>query len=141
MKTIHLPPPQPTKTADQFKTDIVAFSSGLQFAVLESLLEQPVMIHKYQSNTICFGFCLAGQFEARADCYKAPLTIKAGECGVFTIPKPLDIFENIGNGRLHRIYLMLKCDSLLSMAQEDEDRFYSVLKSLGKKSSAAWQIP
>ncbi len=145
METIQLGTPQPTTTSNQFRidmpssigqggVDIIAFSSGLQFIVLDIHFERPLQIRNFSSTpTVGFGFCLTGRFEVRPACLKTALAIRTGESGFFAFPRSVEVFEKVGNENLKTMYLMLNGDSLMDIANGDEDRFYPVLNSLEKK--------
>lgn len=146
MEKIRLGNPQPTTTPNLYRIDMPSsvgtgkiefrfFSSGLQLVVSQFQFKQQALIQSYSSeSTIGFGFCLGGRFESELTSLKKTMEIKAGESGFFSFPKRTEIFEKVNAGKLQRIYLMLKGDSLSDMAKGDADLFYPALKSLGKKT-------
>lgn len=154
MKTIRVGDPQPTETPNQFRIDILppieqdtssgghgriditSFDSGLHLLFLETQFNQLTLTREISDKpTIGFGFCVAGQFESRIVTINDPMAIKTGECGYFTYPESVEVFEKIGKGRMNRVYLMLETDFLFQLVKGDENRFLPVLKRLDERSS------
>ncbi len=145
MKIIQPGAPQPTSDPNRFKMELPSlpgrgryeidvFSSGLKLVVMHTELHHPIQIQKTVVEPIVgLGFCLAGKFGAYFMPSKPGLKIRAGQSGLFTFPKDVEITEHLPVDHMLRIYLMLEGDLLSSFTQGDEDNFSPVIKSLEKK--------
>jgi len=76
--------------------DIYAFNSGLKLVVVHTTLHQPVQIRKMIPESIAgLGFCLAGELDLSLMSSKPLFSIRAGQSGVFTYPRDIEITEHL----------------------------------------------
>jgi AraC family transcriptional regulator, transcriptional activator of the genes for pyochelin and ferripyochelin receptors len=146
MKTIQLDPPQPTTIPNQFRIDmpssvgkggidIISFASGFQLMAFDMQLKQPTLFQSFlEKPSVCFGFCLKGKFHYQPACFDQPFPVNAGDSGFFYYPKSIEAFEKATDKRRLGMHLVLEGEYLFKLAHGYEDRFYTVLKSIEKKS-------
>lgn len=115
--------------------DILSFASGLRLLTVEPQLKQPALFQTFiEKSCIGFSFCLNGRSDYQPAGFDRPFQIKAGTGGFFSFPKTGECIETINGKQMLRIALMLDADHLFTLANGDDDRFYTVLKSLEKKA-------
>jgi len=146
MKTVLIPPPQPTANSNQLRVDLPAslgqggidlilLTSGIQLSNLDWQLDQATLFQSgLKKHTVGFGFCLDGRSDYHPACFNRSFTIRAGESGFFSFPKGVEAIEKTDDKRMHRVNLLLDGERLSTLINGDEDRFYPILKSLEKKS-------
>ena len=146
MKTVLIPPPQPTANSNQLRVnlpaslgqggiDLILLTSGIQLSNLDWQLDQATLFQSsLKDHTVGFGFCLDGRYDYHPACFDRSFTIRAGDSGFFSFPKGVEALEKTDDKRMHRVNLLLDGERLSTLINGDENRFYPILKSLEKKS-------